>query len=74
MIIDIHSRVWEYPQHFTDDFRAQASRARAGVEVDLTVRYDEYMQQAPPETRTIISSDVREKFVRKMFRMSKAWV
>src|SRR5438067_1635733 len=39
MIIDVHSHAWEYPRHFTDDFRRQASIARAGAEVDLTVRY-----------------------------------
>ena len=54
MIIDVHSHVWEYPQHFGDDFRKQAIRARAGVEVDLTVRYEDYRQAAPEETRTIV--------------------
>jgi predicted TIM-barrel fold metal-dependent hydrolase len=54
MIIDVHSHAWEYPTHFSDDFRLQAQRARAGVEVDLTVRYDAYRQHAPPETRTIV--------------------
>lgn len=54
MIIDIHSHVWQYPQHFSDDFRKQAKRARAGVEVDLTVRYEEYRAQAPAETKTVV--------------------
>ncbi|MFO0867778.1 MAG: amidohydrolase family protein [Pirellulales bacterium] len=54
MIIDVHSHAWEYPRHFHDDFRDQARRARAGVEVDLTVRYDEYRQSAPEDTRTIV--------------------
>lgn len=54
MIIDIHSHVWKYPEHFTDDFREQAKRARAGVEVDLTVRYDDYLKSCPPDTRTIV--------------------
>jgi predicted TIM-barrel fold metal-dependent hydrolase len=54
VIIDVHSHVWEYPAHFTDDFRRQARRARAGVEVDLTVRYEDYRQAAPPDTRTIV--------------------
>ena len=38
MIIDVHSHAWQYPTHFNDDFQVQARRARAGVEVDLTVR------------------------------------
>lgn len=54
MIIDIHSHVWEYPQHFNDDFRRQASRARAGIELDLTVRYEDYRKQAPPDVKTIV--------------------
>ena len=54
MIIDVHSHAWEYPQHFGDDFRKQAIRARAGVEVDLTVRYEDYRQAAPEETKTIV--------------------
>lgn len=54
MIIDVHSHAWQYPQHFNDDFRAQASRARAGVEVDLSVRYADYRQHCPPDVRTIV--------------------
>ena len=52
--IDVHSHAWEYPNHFGDGFRAQAKRARAGVEVDLTVRLDDYRRSAPPGTRTIV--------------------
>ena len=41
MIVDVHSHAWKYPKHFSGDFIEQAKQARAGVEVDLTVRYDE---------------------------------
>jgi len=54
MIVDVHSHAWSYPQHFSDDFRQQANRARAGAEGDLTVRYDAYRQAAPAETVTIV--------------------
>ncbi|MCZ2343610.1 MAG: amidohydrolase family protein [Bacteroidales bacterium] len=54
MIVDVHSHAWTYPDHFGDDFRNQAKRARAGVEVDLTVRYDEYRAAATPDTKTIV--------------------
>lgn len=54
MIIDVHSHAWEYPEHFSDDFRDQAMRARAGVEVDLTVRYEEYVKTAPENVRAIV--------------------
>jgi uncharacterized protein len=54
VIIDVHSHAWAYPQHFGDDFRRQASRARAGVEVNLTVHYDQYRAACPPDTKTIV--------------------
>ena len=30
MIVDVHSHTWRYPEHFTDDFREQAKKARQG--------------------------------------------
>jgi uncharacterized protein len=54
VIVDVHSHAWEYPAHFSDDFRRQASRARAGVEVDLTVRYEQYRGAAKPDTVTVV--------------------
>ena len=54
MIIDVHSHAWEYPAHFSDDFRQQAKRAKAGVEMDLTVTYDAYRATAPNDTITIV--------------------
>ena len=54
MIIDVHSHAWEYPAHFSDDFRHQAKRAKAGVEIDLTVTYDAYRASAPDDTITIV--------------------
>lgn len=54
MIIDVHSHAWAYPTHFNDDFREQAKRARAGVEVDLTVRYEEYCKAATEDTITVV--------------------
>ncbi len=53
-IVDVHSHAWKYPDHFDDSFREQATRARAGVEVDLTVDHAAYMEHAPPGTRTVI--------------------
>lgn len=53
-IIDVHSHFWRYPDHFQDDFRQQAKRARAGVEVDLTVRFDDYQRQSVPDVKTIV--------------------
>ncbi len=54
MIIDVHSHAWQYPAHFSDDFREQAKRARAGVEVDLTVQYEEYRRTTTEDTVTIV--------------------
>ena len=46
MIVDVHSHAWDYVEHFSDLCRQQSVRARAGVEVDLSVRYDEYVASA----------------------------
>src|SRR6476619_1347651 len=53
-MIDVHSHVWQYPEHFSDDFRRQARRAKAGVELDLTVRYEDYDAASLPDVRTIV--------------------
>jgi len=53
-IIDVHSHFWCYPDHFNDDFRQQTRRARAGAEVDLTVRYEDYQHTAFPDVKTIV--------------------
>lgn len=53
-IIDVHSHFWVYPRDFQDDFRQQARRARAGVEVDLTVRFEDYQKTSLPDVRTIV--------------------
>ena len=54
MIVDVHSHSWSYPQHFDDDFRNQAKRARAGTEIDLTVRYEDYRSGCPDDLVTTI--------------------
>jgi hypothetical protein len=54
MIIDVHSHAWAFPQHFSDDFRQQARRARAAIELDLAVRYDDYRATAAEPVRTIV--------------------
>lgn len=65
-ITDIHSHAWEYPTHFGDSFRSQAKRSRAGIEVDLTTRLDDYRASAPPNTRTIVFGGKA--------RLSELWV
>lgn len=54
MIIDVHSHAWRFPGDFTEDFHRQAKRARAGMEVDLTTRFEDYRAAAPPDTKTIV--------------------
>jgi hypothetical protein len=54
MIVDVHSHFWEYPRDFSPAFREQAKRARAGTEVDLTVRFDEYLAASVPGVRTVV--------------------
>lgn len=55
VLIDIHSHFWEYPKHFSDDFKQQATRARGSdVEVDLTVRWSEYHAAAKTCQKTVV--------------------
>lgn len=54
LIVDVHSHAWEFPAHFSEDFRNQARRARAEGDVDLTVRYDDYKTSATLDTKTIV--------------------
>lgn len=55
MIVDVHSHFFRYPDHFTDEFRQQAKRARSGVEVDLSVHYDQYRDGCPDDlAKTIV--------------------
>jgi predicted TIM-barrel fold metal-dependent hydrolase len=54
VIVDVHSHYWEYPKHFSDDFKNQARRARGDVEVDLTVRWDQYSASAAGCEKTIV--------------------
>lgn len=54
VLIDVHSHYWEYPKHFTEDFKMQAKRARGDVEVDLTVRWQDYSAQARACDKTIV--------------------
>jgi predicted TIM-barrel fold metal-dependent hydrolase len=65
-IVDIHSHAWGYPVHFGNKFRSQAAKARAGVEVDLTVRLEEYRRSAPDGTRTVVFGGKA--------RLSELWV
>jgi uncharacterized protein len=54
MIVDVHSHFWEYPAHFSEDFKAQAKRARGDLEVDLTVRWPAYAGSATNAGHTIV--------------------
>ncbi len=53
-MIDVHSHYWEYPEHFSEDFKQQARRARGDVEVDLTVRWSDYQATAATCDKTIV--------------------
>lgn len=54
VIVDIHSHYFRYPEHFSEDFVTQAKRARNGVEVDLTVRWEEYQRGATACDKTVV--------------------
>lgn len=54
MIADIHSHAWPFPGAFDEDFMRQASAAKAGETVDLTIRLEDYRAAAPEGTRTVV--------------------
>jgi uncharacterized protein len=54
VIIDVHSHFWQGDRDLSPDFRAQAKRAKGGIDFDLTVRYEDYRASAPPDVRTIV--------------------
>ena len=54
MTVDIHSHTWDFPGHFSEGFRQQAQRARAGQEVDLTITYEAYQAAATGNVRTVV--------------------
>lgn len=53
MLVDVHSHYFRYPEHFTEDFKQQSSRSRNGVEVDLTVRWNDYHASASTCAKTV---------------------
>jgi predicted TIM-barrel fold metal-dependent hydrolase len=54
MICDVHSHAWAPSLHFSEGFRMQVQRARAGLVDDLAVHYEAYCQFAPNDIRTIV--------------------
>ena len=54
MLVDVHSHLFRYPEHFSKDFVTQVRRARSGYEIDLTVRWEEYHAHAKQCDKTIV--------------------
>ena len=54
MIVDVHSHAWRFPDDFNESFIAQAKRARAGMEVDLTSSLRRLPRCRAADTKTIV--------------------
>ncbi len=54
MVVDVHCHAWDYPGHFSEQYQNEVRRARASAEVDLRVRYDHYLANAPQDIRAIV--------------------
>ena len=52
MIVDVHTHAFKYPDHFSETFRREATRAR-GREIDLTVRWEEYARTATAADKVV---------------------
>ncbi|MGH9396681.1 MAG: amidohydrolase family protein [Terriglobia bacterium] len=53
MLVDVHSHFFRDPDHFSDDFRRQARRAR-NQDIDMTVRWEDYQATADGCDKTIV--------------------
>jgi uncharacterized protein len=54
MIVDAHSHLFHHHEDFEDRFITESKRAKGdGSEVDMTVRWEDYLAQAPPDTVAI---------------------
>ena len=53
MLVDVHSHLFRYPDHFSKNFIEQSRRAR-NQEFDLTVRWEEYHAKARSCDKTIV--------------------
>lgn len=51
VLIDVHSHFFRDPEHFSEEFAAQAKRAR---KVDFSVRWSEYAETSPSSSKTIV--------------------
>ena len=54
MIVDVHSHYFRYPDHFSESFLQQSRRARKGIDVDLTVRWNQYTESARSAGHSIV--------------------
>ena len=53
MIVDVHSHVWTYPDHFDESFTEGLRAARPGVAINLTVSFEPFMEAMRPCDRVI---------------------
>jgi predicted TIM-barrel fold metal-dependent hydrolase len=53
MIVDIHSHVWAFPDHFSAAFRHQASLAQGGAEIDLSTPIERYWATCPDDETVV---------------------
>lgn len=53
MLVDVHSHFFRDPDHFSEDFRRQARRAR-NQDINLTVRWEDYRASALTCERSIV--------------------
>jgi uncharacterized protein len=53
MLVDVHSHFFRDPDHFSEDFRSQARRAR-NQDINLTVRWEDYWGSAQICEKTVV--------------------
>jgi predicted TIM-barrel fold metal-dependent hydrolase len=53
MIVDVHTHVWTYPDHFDEVFTDGLRMARPGVKIDINVEFGPFMEAMKPCDRVI---------------------
>jgi len=68
LIVDVHSHTWRHPEDFTADHCEQAKKARGDIEVNLSVRFEDYAAACPA------NEDVHTIVFGGKARLSGIWV
>jgi predicted TIM-barrel fold metal-dependent hydrolase len=53
VIVDVHTHVWRHPDHIDESFMDGLRLARPGVQIDITVEFEPFMEAMKPCDRVV---------------------